>query len=141
MANFRTNAEHANRTLIKLDGVTVGMAQSCRASDDYGVEGQYGIGDIHAQEFTPSQARHSVNLTQLKFKNASLRGQGLVPENGDAALQGVEFDILMQDKDSGQVKRKYIGCVFASGDIDVQKNQVVSGSATFMCRDVSGSGF
>jgi len=39
------------------------------------------------------------------------------------------------------VLRKYIGCVFDSGDIDVQKHQIVSGTAQFKARDVQGVGF
>jgi len=141
MATTRANARTGNRVIVKLDGTTVGMAQSCRSSDGYGMEGASGIGDIHVQEFVATVANHTLSLTQLKFKNASLQGAGLIPENGDAALKGVEFDILIQDKDDGSVLRKYIGCVFDSGDIDVQKHQIVSGTAQFKARDVQGVGF
>lgn len=140
MSTIRNNAMSANRVLLKLDGEVVGMAQNCRSSDDYAPDGASGIGDIHVQEFVPTVARHSLSLTQLKFRNESLRAKGLIPENGDAALRGVEFDILIQDKNGASVLRKYIGCVFASGDIDVQKHQIVSGTAQFLARDVQGTG-
>lgn len=140
MATVRRNVESANRIVLKIDGVQVGLARNLRPSDDYGLEGQYGIGDIHAQEFSPTQARHSLSLSDVAIKLGSLRSAGIIPENGDAVLQGLEFDILIQDKDTGTVKRKYIGCVYSSGDLDISANQVVSRSAQFMARDVQGTG-
>lgn len=136
----RRNVESANRIIIKFDGQQVGLARNLRPSDDYGQEPQYGIGDIHAQEFVPTRATHNLTLSEVKIKTALLRAKGIVPENGDDILQGLEFDILIQDKDTGDVKRKYIGCVYASGDLDISANQVVSGSAQFMARDVQGTG-
>ena len=42
--------------------------------------------------------------------------------------------------DDGSVLRKYIGCVYTSGDHSLDANQVIRGTAQFMCRDVQGGG-
>ena len=140
MSTIRQNVRSANRGVIVLDGVRVAIAKSLRASDDYGHAPEYGVGDIHAQEIVPSAARHTVSLTYTMVKTQSLRALGILAENGDDVLQGREYDILEQDKDGGDVLRKYIGCVFTSGDHSLDANQVIRGTSQFMCRDVQGTG-
>jgi hypothetical protein len=140
MSTTRVNVRSANRAIILLDGVRVALAKSLRASDDYGHSPEYGVGDIHAQEIVPTAARHTISLTQTAVKTQALRSLGIFAENGDDVLQGREFDILEQDKDTGDVLRKYIGCVYTSGDHSLDANQVVRGTAQFMCRDVQGVG-
>ncbi|HET8550855.1 MAG TPA: hypothetical protein VFM97_00075 [Gammaproteobacteria bacterium] len=139
---MRTNVktQSANRLVVKLDGKQVGLAQSARANDDYSPEPASGIGDIHVHEYVPTQARHVLNLAKMALIKSSLRSQGLEPENGDAVLQGVVFDILVQSKDTGAVLRKYIGCSYASGDVEVTKHQIVTTNAVFNCLDVKGDG-
>jgi hypothetical protein len=74
------------------------------------------------------------------LNKTSLRALGIVPENGAAALQGLVFDIEQYDKDTGDLLRKYSGCSYASGDVDVSKNAIVMSSASFMALTVSGTG-
>lgn len=140
MSTNRVNVRSANRCIFKLDGVQVAIGKSLRASDDYGHAPEYGIGDIHAQEIVPSAARHTVSVTHTVVKTQALRGLGIFSENGDDVLQGREFDILEMDKDNGEVLRKYIGCVYTSGDHSLDANQAIRGTAQFMCRDVQGVG-
>lgn len=140
MAFQQTNIHSGNRILVKFDGVTVGLIQSLRLSDDYGPEPASGIGDIHAQEYVPSMARHSINVSNMVMKSKSLRSQGLAPENGDAMLLGVVFDIIVQDKDTGKNLRKYRNCSYASGSVDVSKHAITISDGMFNALDVQGDG-
>ena len=128
-----------NRVVVLLDGVNVGAVQSVRASDDYGPEAVSGIGDIHALEYTPSMARHSVSVSQMVLYAASMRQAGVAVENGDGALKGLVFDLLVLDKDTGAQLRKYRGCSYASGDIEITKHAILMASAQFNALDVQGT--
>lgn len=140
MPSVNVKTQSGNRLIVKFDGQQVGLVQSVRMSDDYGPEPASGIGDIHVQEYVPTLARHVLNVSNMVLKKGALRAAGLTPENGDAILRGIVFDILSQDKDTGQVLRKYIGCSYASGDMDITKHAIVMSSAVFNALDVSGSG-
>ena len=61
-------------------------------------------------------------------------------ENGDDALRGLVFDIVVISKDDGAVLRKYSGCNYASGDLEINANAVVMANAQFQAIDVTGSG-
>lgn len=134
--NIKTRS--ANRIYAVLDGKRVGLMQNVRMNDDYGPEPASGIGDIHVQEYVPSMARHTLNVSQMVLYINNLRTLGLSMENGDAVLQGLVFDFEVYDKDDGQLLRKYVGCSYASGDVDVSKHQIVMSSAVFNALDVVG---
>lgn len=140
MANKRTNVQSGNRIVVMLDGKQVGLLQSLRPSDDYGLQDASGIGDIHVQEWVPGQARHALSVSKMVLRGADMRAAGLVPENGDEVLKGTEFDIVMFDKETSLPIRKYEGCAYSRGDIDVSKHQITVTSAEFMARDVTGKG-
>lgn len=136
--NVKTRS--GNRIIIQLDGAAVGLIQSMRASDDYGPEAASGVGDIHAVEYVPTMARHTLSISTMVLYQSNLRSLGFAIENGDAALNGLVFDIVVIDKDSGQSLRVYSGCSYASGDIDVTKHQIVVSNAQFNALDVRGTG-
>lgn len=136
--NVRTHT--ANRVAIMLDGEEVGLLQSVRMNDDYGHEDASGIGDIHTQEHVPTHARHTLSYSQMVLKTTNARIAGIAPENGDAVLRGLVFDVVTSDKDTGQVIRKYIGCSYVSGDLDIQKHAILSASGTLRALDVAGTG-
>lgn len=140
MAKVNIKARSANRVAVVLDGKQVGAMQSVRMSDDYGLEGVYGIGDTDPIEHVPGAARYSISVSNVVLKSSSLRALGLAPENGAAALQGQVFDIEVYDKESGELLRKYGGCSYASGDVDVSKNAIIMNSAQFMALTVTGNG-
>ena len=129
-----------NRIRVTFNGIVVGLVQSVRMSDDYGTEPVSGLGDIHVVEYVPGMARHSLSVSQMALKKDSLRSLGISVQNGDAMLEGVVFDITVFDKDDGRELRKYVGCSFASGDIDVSKHAVVQVNGTFNALDVHGMG-
>lgn len=136
--NLKTRS--GNRVIVQLDGKQVGLLQSCRLSDDYGPEPASGIGDIHVQEYVPTMARHVVTVQAMVLKVGSLRAAGIAAENGDGVLNGLVFDFIVQDKDTGETLRKYVGCGYASGDVDVTKHAIIMNSGTFNCLDTSGTG-
>lgn len=140
MSSINLKARTGNRVIVTLDGKQVGLIQSVRASDDYGLEPASGIGDIHVQEYVPSMARHSVSVSSMILFVGALREAGIAALDGDDVLQGKVFDIVVQSKDDGTVLRKYIGCSYASGDVEVQKHAIITTNAQFNALNVTGSG-
>ena len=129
-----------NRVTIELNGIVVGLIQSCRMSDDYGLEPATEIGDIHVQEHVPTRATHRLSVSRMMLIAQSLRSAGIAVENGAAALQGIVYDVCTYSKDTGKLLRKYISCSWASGDVDVSANRIVMENGTLMALDVSGTG-
>lgn len=136
-----------NRIRIEFGGQEVGLLQDLRGSDDYGPEPASGIGDIHVQEYVPTMARHTVTTSQAILYTETLRSAGASLENGDDALKGMVFDIVVYDKNppasvntgAGIYLRKYVGCSFASGDVEIRKHTIVMANATFQALDVVGT--
>lgn len=140
MAQQNLKVRSGNRIIITFDGKQIGMLQSVRMSDDYAPDAASGIGDIHVQEYVPTQARHSLNVSAMMLIRGDMLQAGIAMENGDAVLQGLVFDIENYDKDTGVLLRKYMGCSYASGEIDVQKHAILMHSGVFNALDVSGLG-
>lgn len=138
MAQQNLTVRSGNRLIITFDGKQIGMLGSCRMSDDYAPDAASGIGDIHVFEWVPTQARHSLNVSGMMMIKGSMLQAGIAMENGDAVLQGLVFDIESYDKDTGILLRKYMGCSYASGEIDIQKHAIVVQSGVFNALDVSG---
>lgn len=136
-SNLQTQS--GNRCIVVFGGVQVGLIQSVRMSDDYAPDPASGIGDIHVVEYVPTMARHSLSVSGMVLNNNSLRQVGVFPENGDAVLQGLVFDIESYSKDTGQLLRKYIGCSYASGDTEISKHAILMNSGTLNALDVSGT--
>lgn len=140
MGTTNVQTQSGNRIRVEFDGKQVGLVQSVRASDDYGLEPASGIGDIHVQEYVPGMARHSIAVSTMVLKQKNMRRAGLFIENGDTALKGLVFDIVEYDKDTNEVLRKYTGCSYGSGETDVSKHAITVSSGNFMALDVSGKG-
>lgn len=140
MAQQNLKTKSGNRFIVSFDGKTVGLCQSVDMQDDYSPEPASGIGDIHVQEYVPSMARHTLNVEEMVLNTGSLRAQGVTLENGDDALRGMVFDIIAVSKDDGSILRKYRGCSYASGSVQLRKHAIVLSSAVFNALDVSGSG-
>lgn len=140
MAQQNLKTRSGNRIVVMFDGKQVGLVQSVRMSDDYSPEPASGIGDIHVQEYVPTMARHSISVQAMVLNRGSLREAGVAVENGDDILRGLVFDIVTLSKDDGAVLRKYVGCSYASGDVDVSKHSIVMNSAQFNALDVQGTG-
>lgn len=139
MATQNLKVRSGNRVVVVMDGKQVGLIQNVRMNDDYAPDPASGIGDIHVVEHVPTMARHSLSVSTMVLKRGALMEAGISMENGDAVLQGLVFDFEVYDKDSGQLLRKYLGCSYASGDIDVSKHAILMQSAQFNALDVKGT--
>lgn len=139
MATTNQNVRSGNRIVITLDGQQVGLMQSVRMNDDYSPEPASGIGDIHVAEYVPTMARHSLSVSQMVLNRGTLRQRGISAENGDDMLVGRVFDIEVFSKDDGTPLRKYIGCSYASGDLEVSKHAILMSSGTFNALNVGGT--
>ena len=128
-----------NRIVVTFDGKQIGTCKSVRMNDDYGPEPVTGIGDIHVQEYVPTVARHTISCSYVVLNKGALRDLGISIENGDSALQGLVFDLVVLSKDDGAQLRKYTGCSYASGDLEIQANAVVMANAQFNALDVTGT--
>jgi hypothetical protein len=128
-----------NRIAILLGGARVGLLQNVSASDDYSPEPASGIGDIHAVEYVPTMARHSLNVSSMMLRKGALLEAGAAVENGDAMLKGLVFDIEVYAADDATLLRKYTGCSYASGSLEVSKHAIVMQSGVFNALDVSGT--
>lgn len=131
--------QSGNQVVVVYDGKQIGAMQSVRMSDDYGLEPVYGIGDIDPIENVPTAARYNLSCQNVILRKGAMRAAGLVPENGQAALQGLVFDIEVYDKSTGDLIRKHTGASYSSGDIDFSRNAIVMASAQFMCLNASGA--
>lgn len=136
--NLRTRS--GNRIQAVFDGLKIGLIQNVRMSDDYAPDPASGIGDIHVQEYVPTVARHNLNVTAMVLIRGAMLESGIVPINGDGALLGLVFDIEVFDKQTGDLLRKYVGCSYASGDLEVSKHTIIMQSGTFNALDVTGNG-
>ena len=135
--NLKTRS--GNRIAIVLDGKQIGLLQSVRANDDYSPEPASGIGDIHVQEYVPTMARHSLSVSAMLLNRGAMMEAGIAAENGEQMLQGLVFDIEVYSKDDGTMLRKYIGCSYASGDLEFSKHAIVMQSGQFYALDVVGT--
>lgn len=136
--NLKTRS--GNRIAVVFDGKQIGLVQSVRMNDDYSPEPASGIGDIHVQEYVPTMARHSLSVSAMVLNKGAMLDAGIVMENGESVLQGLVFDLEVYSKDDGALLRKYIGCSYASGDLEINKHSIVMQSAQFYALDVTGLG-
>ena len=68
-----------------------------------------------------------------------MRASGASYASPDDALSGRSLDIIVASKDGG-VLRKYTGCFYTSGEVQVRKHAIVITNATFKCMDAGGGG-
>lgn len=140
MASINLKTRSGNRVVPQFDGKQIGLIQSVRMSDDYGPEPASGIGDILVQEYVPTMARHNISVSSMVLFKDAMREAGISALNGDDVLKGRVFDIAIFSKDDGAELRKYMGCSYASGDIEVTKHAIIVSNATFNALNVTGDG-
>jgi hypothetical protein len=135
--NLKTRT--GNLIVPTFGGVQIGLIQSVRLNDDYSPEPASGVGDIHVQEYVPTMARHSLSVQVMALNAGAMIAAGIAAENGDAMLKGLVFDIEVYSKTDGALLRKYVGCSYASGDIEISKHAIVMQSGQFNALDVQGT--
>lgn len=148
--NFQTHT--GNRVEIQLDGRTIGLIQSLRCSENYGLEDASGIGSIEVVEHVPSKAVYSVSISNMALVRAHLRNQlAELNENAEAVMRALVFDIVIFAKAApggpngpglaaGTRLREIIACSYDSGDIDVTAHRIIMQSAQFKALRVRGQG-
>jgi hypothetical protein len=140
MAAINLKVRSGNRIVVQFDGKQIGLVQSVNVSDDYGMEPASGIGDIKVAEYVPSMARHTIQVSSMLLNQGSMREAGIAVENGADALTGRVFDLIVYNKDDGSIMRKYMGCSYASGSVNVQKHAITVTDASLNALDVVGYG-
>lgn len=140
MASVNLKARSGNRVIVKFDGKQIGLVQSVRMSDDFGPEPASGIGDIHVAEYVPTMARHTISVQSMILFVGAMRESGIHTVDGDGALEGLVFDIVVESKDDNTELRKYTGCSYASGDVEVNKHAILVTTGQFNALNVTGSG-
>lgn len=138
MAQQNLKVRSGNTTVVMFDGKQVGLIQSVRMNDDYSPEPASGVGDIHVIEHVPTMARHSLSVNAMMLRVGAMLEAGVAMENGDGVLQGLVFDFEVYDKATSKLLRKYRGCSYASGDMEVSKHAILMQSAMFNALDVGG---
>jgi hypothetical protein len=83
-------------------------------------------------------ARHTLQVSAMVLNKGAMLQAGVAMENGDDVLRGFVFDIEVYSKDDGTLLRKYMGCSYASGDLDFSKHAIVMQSGQFNALDVVG---
>lgn len=141
MATPNVKTATGNRIVVEFDGKRVGLVQSVRMSDNYGLEDASGIGDIHVVEHVPTKAVHTISVSTMTLFKGNMRDAGIEPQNGDDVLQGLVLDIVSYSRDTGAVMRKYESCSYDSGDVDVSAHRIVMKSSQWKALDVTGTGF
>jgi hypothetical protein len=135
--NLQTRS--GNRVIATFGGMQIGLLQSVRMHDDYSPEPASGIGDIHVQENVPTMARHTISVQNMILNKGAMISAGAAAENGDAVLLGLVFDIESYSKDDGTLIRKYVGCSYASGGIDISKHTICMQNGEFLALDATGT--
>lgn len=136
MAQINHVVRSGNHILVLFDGKQIGLIQNVSMQDDYSPEPASGIGDIHVAEYVPTQARHTLNVTGLLLRKQNMQEAGIKFENGDDALSGKVFDIVVADKETGEHLRIYQGCSYASGSLDISKHTIGMLSGQFNALNV-----
>lgn len=129
-----------NKIIATFDNKQIGLLQEIRFQETLDPQEASGIGNIHVREWVPTLQRLSITARWMVLNKQSMYNAGVgIPENGDDALNGLVFDIQILDAATGELLRKFIGCSYASGDVEVQKHQIVFSNASFLALDSSGT--
>jgi hypothetical protein len=143
MSQVNQVVRSGNKILVKYDNKTIGLVQDIRFTEDYNPTEASGIGNINVQEWVPTMARYQISTRFMLLNKQSMYNAGIAATNAadpsTGVLNGIVFDIEILDSATGKSLRKYVGCSYASGDVEVTKHAVVVTSANFNCLDATGT--
>lgn len=139
MATVNQQVRSGNKIIVTFDNQQIGLTQDIRFQEDYSPTEASGIGNINANEYVPTFARFTISTRFMLLNKQSMYNAGIAPINGDGALQGLVFDIEILDRITGTSLRKFVGCSYASGDVEVTKHQIVMTNANFNCLNATGT--
>lgn len=129
----------ANKILVFFNNTPVGLCQNIRFSEDYNPDYASGVGNIYAQEYVPTFANYEVSTSFMVLNTQSMYSAGIATIDGAQALQGLVFDIEIIDATTGATLRKYVGCTYARGEVEVDKHRIVLSNASFKCLSPTGN--
>lgn len=118
-----------NLILIKVDGHTIGRAQSLDPRISYGTEGVYELGSIMPQEHVQLRYEGSFTLSRFLLRKDSLVEAGMVGLGEDILKIGI-IDIEIQNKVDNKTLRVYRGCTFTDYTENHRANAISGEDAT-----------
>lgn len=139
MSQINSVVQSANKIVVLYNNQPVGLCQDINFSDDYNPEPASGVGNIYVQEWVPTMARYEIHTRFMVLNQQSMYSAGIAFVDGNAALTGLVFDIQIIDGVTGGSLRKYTGCSYASGNVRVEKHNIVVSEARFVCLQPTGT--
>lgn len=115
--------------LLKIDGVTVGRAQSIDPRTSFGTEGVYEIGSIMPQEHVQNRYEGTLTLERYMLRETDLAHAGYIGL-GEDILQKDIIDIEVINKLDNKTLRVYRGCTFSDYTNTVRANAIAGENAT-----------
>lgn len=115
--------------LLKIDGVTVGRAQSIDPRTSFGTEGVYEIGSIMPQEHVQNRYEGTLTLERYMLRATDLAHAGYIGL-GEDILQKDIIDIEVINKLDNKTLRVYRGCTFSDYTNTVRANAIAGENAT-----------
>lgn len=138
-----THAAHLVEVVIDapemgMNNIVIGRAQRVSNTTNFGTQNVYEIGSIMPKESIPLRYEGSITLDNLliRFDSVSAtKPTGVtgspVESLGADVLEKYTFDIIIRDKITKKVVRKYEQCTIASANTEVTGNALLAESATF----------
>ena len=115
--------------LLKIDGTTVGRAQSIDPHVTFGTEGVYEIGSIMPQEHVQNRYEGTFTLERYMLRETDLAHAGYIGL-GEDILQKDIIDIEVINKLDNKTLRVYRGCTFSDYTNTIRANAIAGENAT-----------
>ncbi|MEJ8785045.1 hypothetical protein [Peptoniphilus sp. HCN-40583] len=115
--------------LLKIDGATVGRAQSIDPRVTFGTEGVYEIGSIMPQEHVQNRYEGTFTLERYMLRETDLAHAGYIGL-GEDILQKDIIDIEVINKLDNKTLRVYRGCTFSDYTNTIRANAIAGENAT-----------
>lgn len=115
--------------LLKIDGTTVGRAQSIDPRVTFGTEGVYEIGSIMPQEHVQNRYEGTFTLERYMLRETDLAHAGYIGL-GEDILQKDIIDIEVINKLDNKTLRVYRGCTFSDYTNTIRANAIAGENAT-----------
>lgn len=115
--------------LLKIDGATVGRAQSIDPRVTFGTEGVYEIGSIMPQEHVQNRYEGTFTLERYMLRDTDLADAGYIGL-GEDILQKDIIDIEVINKLDNKTLRVYRGCTFSDYTNTIRANAIAGENAT-----------
>lgn len=126
--------------LLLLNGAPVGVADGVTWDDNIDQFGVRELGSLFVVEFNATSVTMSMQATFTRFREKSLRAQGMWPSYKGTPLQAttsvINFEpltALIYDRVADQVIQTITGVVPQSRGWQLQQGAVLQGNCSFLC--------